>query len=155
MDLQYLTNNNPPPTQSVLQYSISPDTVFISTDQQTMYANLTVIVFNPSQTETVTCMAFQFGFLVGAEYGDLTASATGIQPSSDQTEWTISKLASEDPDNPNQYNYTVTPSAGGVHSLALAPEQSLYFHLNDIEINKAEASGSSGGEGVCPSSSWR
>ncbi len=150
MNPQYITNTAPPPAQSVLQYSVSPDTVFISTDQQTMYASLTVTVFNPSQTETVTCMAFQFGFLVGAEYGDLTASAIGIQPSSDQTEWSISKTATEAPDNPNQYNYTVTPSAGGVHSLALAPEQSLYFHLNDIEINKAEASDSSGGEGVVP-----
>ena len=85
MDLQPITNNNPPPAQSVLQYSVNPDTVFVSTNTQPMYANLTITVFNPSQTDTVTCQMFQFGFYVGAAYGDLTAEMTGIETSSAQS----------------------------------------------------------------------
>ena len=149
MNLQYITNTAPPPAQSVLQYSVSPDTVYVSTVEKTMYANLTITVYNP-QSSAVTCRMFKFGFLVGAKYGDLTKSATGIRTSSDQSEWTISEQASEDPDNPNQYNYTVTPSPGSGQSLMLAPEQSLYFHLNGIEINEAKAGGSFDGEGVVP-----
>ena len=62
MNLQYITNTEPPPAQSVLQYSISPDTVFVSTATQPMYANLTITVFNPS-TGAVTCQMFRVRLL--------------------------------------------------------------------------------------------
>jgi hypothetical protein len=150
MDPQYIYDDSTsPPTESVLRYSVNPDTVYVSTDEQTMYADLTITVFNP-QDEAVTCQAFQFGFLVGALYGDLTADDSGIQTSSDQTEWAISKQASEDPDNPNQYDYTVTPSTNGVQTLTLASYESLYFHLGGVEINQADAGSPPGGEGVVP-----
>src|SRR5215218_3468146 len=98
MNLQYIYDQSTtPPTQSVLQYSISPDTVFVSTATQQLYANLTVTVFNP-QSSAVTCQAFKFGFYVGAQYGDLTTSATGIQTSADQTTFDIGKQAAASPD---------------------------------------------------------
>ena len=99
MNPQYIYDNSTsPPTQSVLQYAISPDTVFVSTDDQTMYANLIITVFNPSQTETVTCQAFQFGFHVGTDDGDLTPEVTGIESSSSEAPgWTISTQAQESP----------------------------------------------------------
>ncbi len=138
MNLQYITNNNPPPAQSVLQYSISPDTVFVSTNTQTLYANLTITVFNPSQN-TVACQMFKFGFNVGAQYGDLTTTATGIQSVSDQTTWTISKQATPSPDDPTLYQFSAP--ASGMANLQLAPQQSLVFHLNGIQINSAVGAG--------------
>ena len=138
MNLQYITNNNPPPAQSVLQYSISPDTVFVSTNTQTLYANLTITVFNPSSV-AVTCQMFKFGFYVGAQYGDLTTTATGIQSVSDQTSWTINKQATESPDDPTLYQFSAPSS--GMANLQLAPQQSLVFHLNGIQINSAVGAG--------------
>ncbi len=138
MNLQYITNTEPPPAESVLQYSISPDTVFVSTGTQQMYANLTITVFNPSQ-EAVTCQMFHFGFYVGAEYGDLTTSDTGIQTSSDQSSWTISKQATENPDNPTLYQFSAP--ASGMANQQLAPNQTLVFHLNRILINEAIGEG--------------
>jgi len=105
LDFQFITNNNPPPAQSVLQYNLNPDTVFVSTATQQMYANLTITVFNP-QSYAVTCQMFKFGFYVGAQYGDLTTSTTGIQSSSDQTGWTISSQATENPDTPTLYQFS-------------------------------------------------
>jgi hypothetical protein len=139
MNLQYIFDNSTsPPTQSVLQYAVAPDTVFISTGTQQMYANLTVTVFNP-QSYTVICRLFKFGFYVGAQYGDLTTGATGVQTSSDQTSWTISAQATENPDTPTLYQFSA-PSAG-MTSFQLAPNQSLVFHLNGIQINSAVGGG--------------
>ncbi len=138
MSLQFLKNNTPPPAQSVLQYSISPDTVFVSTNAQTLYANLTITVFNPQST-AVTCQMFKFGFYVGALYGDLTTSAAGIQTSSDQSNWTISSQASVSPDSPTLYQFSAPASRMANHQLA--PNQSLVFHLNGILINHAVGEG--------------
>ena len=140
MNSQYIYDNSTtPPTRSVLQYSISPDTVFVSTTSQTLYANLTITVFNPSQTETIICQMFKFGFYVGAQYGDLTTTAAGIQSSSDQTSWTISKQAIANPDTPTLYQFSAPTS--GMANLRLAPNQSLVFHLNGIQINSAVGAG--------------
>ena len=138
MNLQYITNSNPPPAQSQLQYSISPDTVFVSTPTQPMYANLTITVFNP-QSYPVTCQMFKFGFYVGAEYGELTTTATGIQSSSDQTNWTISAQATENPDTPTLYQFSAPASL--MANQQLAPNQSLVFHLDGLLINQAVGEG--------------
>ncbi len=138
MNLQYITNTEPPPAQSVLQYSINPDTVFVSTGTQPMYANLTITVFNPSQ-EAVTCQMFHFGFSVGAAGGNLTTDVTGIETSSEQDNWTIAKKAHEDPDHPTHYYYSVPSS--GLANQQLASNQSLVFHLNGILINEAVGKG--------------
>ena len=139
MDLQPITNNNPPPAQSVLQYSVNPDTVFVSTNTQPMYANLTITVFNPSQTDTVTCQMFQFGFYVGAAYGDLTAEMTGIETSSAQSGIGISKTATENTDNPTLYQFSAP--ATGMANFQLAPQQSLIFYINNVLINDAVGEG--------------
>jgi hypothetical protein len=138
MENQFINNSSPPPTESVLQYSINPDTVFVSTDSQQMYANLTITVFNP-QSYAVTCQMFKFGLYVGAQYGDLTTSTTGIQTSSDQTNWTISPTATEDPDIPTLYQFSAPTS--GMANQQLAPNQSLVFHLDGILINQAVGEG--------------
>jgi hypothetical protein len=138
MNLQYITNTAPPPAQSVLQYSINPDTVFVSTATQPMYANLTITVFNP-QSESVTCQMFQFGFHVGAADGDLTTSASGIETSSDRGNWTIAQQATESPDDPTLYYYSAP--ASGMANRQLAPQESLVFHLNGILINEAVGEG--------------
>ncbi len=138
MDLQYITNTEPPPAQSVLQYSISPDMVFVSTATQPMYANLTITVFNPS-TEAVTCQMFEFGFYVGAEVDDLTTTATGIQSSSAQTGWTISEQATENTDTLTLYQFSVP--ASGMANQQLAANQSLVFQLDGIQINEAVGEG--------------
>ncbi len=131
MNPQYIHDNSTnPPTQSVLQYAISPDTVYVSTDQQTMYANLTITVFNP-QSSAVACQAFQFGFYVGAGESDLTPEATGIKSSSSQAGWTISKQAQESPDDPSLYAFSAAPSA----PYSLGPNDSLLFGLAHIQIN--------------------
>ncbi len=135
MEPQYITNTAPPPAESVLQYSISPDTVFVSTGTQPMYANLTITVFNPSQ-EAVTCQMFHFGFSVGAAGGNLTTDVTGIETSSDQDNWTIAKQATVNPDHPTLYYYSV-PSSGWADR-QLAPQGSLVFHLNGIQIAVGE-----------------
>ena len=103
-----------------------------------MYANLTITVFNPS-TEAVTCQMFKFGFYVGALYGDLTSSTTGIEASSDQGNWTISKQARMNPDHPTLYEFSAP--ASGMANQQLAPNQSLVFHLNEILINQAVGEG--------------
>ncbi len=138
MNLQYIKNTEPPPAQSVLQYSISPDTVYVSTNTQQMYANLTISVFNP-QSDSVTCQMFRFGFNVGAAYGDLTTSVTGIETSSDQDNWTIAKQATVNPDQPTFYYYSAP--ASGMANQQLAPQQTLVFHLNGILINEAVGEG--------------
>ena len=138
LDFQFITNNNPPPAQSLLQYSVSPDTVFVSTATQPMYANLTITIFNPS-TEAVTCQMFKFGLYVGAQYGDLTTTAAGIQSSSDQNSWTISKQAIANPDTPTLYQFSAPTS--GMANQQLAPNQSLVFHLDGILINQAVGEG--------------
>ena len=138
MNLQYIKNTEPPPAQSVLQYSVSPDTVFVSTATEQMYANLTITVFNPQST-AVTCQMFHFGFYVGAQYGDLTAQTTGIQTLSGQTSLGISTEAAEDPDTPTLYYYAAPPS--GMAALALEPNQSLTFYINGILINEAVGKG--------------
>jgi hypothetical protein len=139
MNLQYIYDaSTSPPSQSALQYAVSPDTVFVSTPTQQMYADLTITVFNP-HSQAVTCQAFRFGFLVGAQYGDLTTSAAGIKSVSDQTTLDISKQAAENPDNTNLYQFS-SPSAGRAN-LQLAPQQSLVFHLNGVLINQAVGEG--------------
>jgi hypothetical protein len=139
MNTQYIYDNSTtPPTQSVLQYGISPDTVFVSIGSQSMYANLTITVFNPT-SQAVTCQMFEFGFHVGAEYGDLTTSATGIETISDQSAWTISKAATENPDDPTIYQFSA-PSTG-MADLELASNQSLTFHLDGILINSVLGEG--------------
>ncbi len=139
MNLQYIYDDSTsPPSKSVLQYAISPDTVFVSTPSQQMYADLTITVFNP-QSSAVACRAFKFGFLVGAQYGDLTESAAGIQSVSDQTTLNISQQAAVNPDNLHLYEFK-SPSAG-LANLQLAPQQSLVFHLNGVLINQAVGAG--------------
>ena len=138
MNPQFITNTNPPPAQSVLQYSISPDTVFVSTATEQMYANLTITVFNP-QSESVTCQMFKFGFYVGGLYGDLTTSTVGIEASSHQGNWTISSQAKENPDTPTLYQFSAP--ASGMANQQLAPNQSLVFHLKEVLINSAVGEG--------------
>jgi hypothetical protein len=139
MNLQYIYDNSTnPPTQSRLQYSVNPDTVFVSTATQTLYANLTVMVFNP-QSVAVTCQLFQLGFYVGAAYGDLTSEKTGIQASSDQTTLDISKDAAVNPDFPTLYQFSVP--ATGMANFSLAAGQSLVFRLGGVVINKAVGAG--------------
>jgi hypothetical protein len=139
MNLQYIYDDSTDPaTQSVLQYAVNPDTVFVSTGTQQMYADLTITVFNP-QSQAVVCRMFQFGFLVGAADGDLTTEATGIETASDQSNWTISAQATESPDTPTLYQFSVP--AAGMANQTLNPQQSLVFHLNEIEINEAVGEG--------------
>ena len=82
---------------------------------------------------------FQFGFNVGALYGDLTTSAVGIETVSDQSNWTISEDATVNPDDPTLYEFTAP--ASGMANQQLAPNQSLVFHLNGILINEAVGEG--------------
>jgi DNA-binding beta-propeller fold protein YncE len=131
MDPQYIYDDSTsPPTQSVLQYSIDPDTVYVSTDEKTMYADLTITVCNP-QDEAVTCQAFQFGFYVGAGEGDLTPDASSIQASSSLASWPISQQAQESPDDPTLYTFSAASSA----PYSLSSKDMLVFSLAGIEIN--------------------
>jgi hypothetical protein len=139
MNPQYIYDNSTsPPTQSVLQYAISPDTVFVSTPTQQMYADLTITVFNP-HSQAVTCQMFRFGFLVGAQYGDLTTSTTGIEASSGQGNWTISSRASVNPDHPSLNQFSAPTS--GMANRQLAPNQSLIFRLKNVLINSTVGEG--------------
>jgi hypothetical protein len=139
MDLQYIYDDSTsPPTRSALQYGVSPDTVYVSTDEQTLYANLTVTVFNP-QTSPVTCQAFQFGFYVGGGDGDLTDNATGIGPAPTTGVWGMSLTPSVDPDNPAVYQFAAP--AAGTADYTLEPNGSLVFELNGIQINQAVGTG--------------
>ncbi len=111
MSLQFLTNDNPPPAQSLLQYDVEPGVVFLSHDGQDFYANLTITVFNPTNN-AVDCMEFQFGFLAGAPSGNLTTpTAAGEVTASDQNDWSITNEGSfSGSGNPNLYLFTATPS---------------------------------------------
>jgi glutamine cyclotransferase len=144
MSLQYLTNANPPPAESVLQYDVEPNIVLVSTSAQQFYANLTITVYNPTSAP-VNCMEFQFGFLAGATTGNLTtaAEARTIAPVSDQNEWGIVNSGSINTSDPNLYLFTATPS-GIDKYLPLAPAASLVFYLNDILIDQSV------GEGIAP-----
>src|SRR5215210_7206049 len=123
MNLQYIYDySTNPATQSILQYSISPDTVFVSTPTEQMYANLTITIFNP-QSYAVTCQMFKLGFYVGADYGDLTTETAGEETSSEQSNWTISAQATENPDTPSLYQFSAP--ASGMANQTLHPQQSL------------------------------
>jgi hypothetical protein len=142
MNLQYVYDDSTtPPTRSALQYGVNPDTVYVSTSAQPMYADLTVTVFNP-KTAAVTCQTFQLGFYVGAAFGDLTASASGVKTSADESGWTISAQAEASPDDPSLYQFSAP--ASGAADFKLAPDQSLVFHLKGILVNSAV------GEGAAP-----
>jgi glutamine cyclotransferase len=132
MSFQYLTNINPPPTESLLQYDVEPGIVYISTPTESMYANLTITVSNPT-SETVNCMEFQFGLLANTD-GALTnaADVPGIMPISDQSTWSLDS-AGWDSNNPNLYLFKFEPS-GIDEYLPLGANESLVFHLNQVRI---------------------
>ena len=139
MSIQYIDDDSTsPPARSVLQYAVSPDTVFVSTPTQQMFADLTINVFNP-HAQAVTCQMFKFGFLVGAQHGDLTTSTTAIEASSGQGNWTISPRASVNPDHPSLYQFSAPLS--GMANQQLAPNQSLVFRLKNVLINSAVGEG--------------
>lgn len=133
MSLQYLTNANPPPAQSVLQYDVEPGNVFISSATESAYANLTITVYNPTD-QPVNCMEFRFGFMVDDDRDALTSSGdiANITPVSDQDAWGFNS-ANFDSTNPNLYLYVFAP-AGIDESLPLGAQQSLVFHLNQIKV---------------------
>jgi YVTN family beta-propeller protein len=137
MSLQYLTNINPPPTESVLQYDVEPGLVYISTSTESMYADLTITVYNPTSTP-VNCIEFQLGFIAGADASALTAvnDITNVVPVSDQNNWGLDS-AGWDGSNPNLYLFNFEPS-GISEYLPLAANESLVFHLNQIKIVASE-----------------
>src|ERR1041385_160179 len=126
MSLQFLTNINPPPAQSMLQYDVEPGAVYVSTSTEYMYADLTLTVFNPTSAP-VNCLEFQFGFLAGANGDSLTnvADVTSVQPASDQGNWSVNS-AGWDSTNPNLYVFTFEPSGISEYQ-PLDPNQSLVF----------------------------
>src|SRR5436190_20892698 len=142
MSLQYLTNDNPPPPQSALEYSVEPGTVFLSSNSQSLYADLTITVSNPAATP-VNCMEFQFGFLAGAANGNLTTvtEAGNVSPVSDDNQWKLNASGFSH-SNPQLYLFTATPS-GIENYLPLAPNASLTFHLNNILIAQSVGEGAS------------
>jgi 3D (Asp-Asp-Asp) domain-containing protein len=141
MSLQYLTNANPPPAESVLQYDVEPNNILVSTSDQQFYANLTITVYNPTSAP-VNCMEFQFGFLAGATSGNLTtaAEAATIASVSEQNQWGIVNSGFVNNSNPHLYLFTATPSGIGNY-LALAAGASLIFYLNDILIDQSVGAG--------------
>jgi hypothetical protein len=141
LSLQYLTNANPPPTQSALEYDVEPGTVFVSTATEPMYADLTVTVSNTTSAP-VNCMKFQFGFLAGAATGNLTTAneAGSVTASSQQEEWTITNNGSFSDSNPHLYLFTVTPSGIGNY-LALAAGASLVFQISNILVDQSVGEG--------------
>jgi hypothetical protein len=144
MSLQYLTNANPPPKQSALQYDVEPGTVFISNGNQQLYANFSITVTNTGG-ETVNCIEFQFGFLAGAAGGNLTSASDAgvVTPASDQNEWGIVNSGFVNNSNPHLYLFTAAPS-GIDNYLPLAAGASLVFHLPDVVIDESV------GEGTAP-----
>ena len=110
MSSQYLTNLNPPPPQSLLEYDIEPGVVFISTTTEQLFVNLIITVTNTTGA-VVDCMQFQFGFLAGALAGNLTTvdQAASVTASSDQSEWRITASGFSE-NNPHLYLFTATPS---------------------------------------------
>lgn len=144
MSFQYLTNSNPPPSSSLLEYDVEPGTTYLSSANQQFYANLTITVSNTTSAP-VNCMEFQFGILAGAGSGNLTTAteAASISPVSDQDEWSVVASGFSDQSNPNLFLFSATPS-GISNYLALDPNASLVFHLNGILIDQSV------GEGLAP-----
>lgn len=137
MSLQYLTNINPPPAESVLQYDVEPGVVYVSTATESLYADLTVTVYNPT-CAPVNCMAFQLGFIADADSDALTDATdiTNVTPISDQDTWSLDSSGWDD-NNPNLYLFNFEP-AGLSDYLPLAANESLVFHLNQIRISAIE-----------------
>jgi hypothetical protein len=138
---QYLTNVNPPPAQSALEYDVEPSTVYLSTTSEQLYANLNIIVTNTTNA-SVNCMDFQFGFLAGSAQGNLTTvgDAGSVTPVSDQSQWEILTSGFSDITNPNLYLFKATPS-GIEDFLPLAAGASLVFHLNNILVDQSVGEG--------------
>src|SRR5689334_10285697 len=111
MDLQYIYDNTTsPPTQSVLQYKVNPDTVYVSTATAQMIAKLTITVFNPAAV-TVNCQNFQFGIHVGTkESSQLASTSSGVRLTGDQSHWQTNAAAVRDGSDATLYWYTATPS---------------------------------------------
>ncbi len=138
MSLEFLTNDNPPPARSILQYDVQPGTVYVSTETESMYANLTITVYNPDDLP-VNCMQFQLGFMADAGGDALTTAndIANITPFSDQNTWALSS-AGWDSAKPNRYLYNFEP-AGIDEYLPLNANQSLVFHLNQVKIVTGES----------------
>ena len=141
MSLQSLTNITPPPATSVLQYDVEPGIVYASTGTESMYADLTITVYNPTSAP-VNCMEFQLGFLADTNADALTTASdvTNIAPISDQNTWQLNS-SGWNASNPNLYLYNFEPS-GISEYLPLAANASLVFHLNQVKISV--------GEGIAP-----
>src|SRR5436190_9966748 len=142
MTLQFVPNATPPPAQSILQYDVEPGTVYASTATESMYANVTITVYN-STSAPINCRQFQFGFIADALAGDALTTANdigAITPVSDQNAWSLSS-SGWDTAQPNRYLYNFEPS-GIDDYLPLDANQSLVFHLNQVKIVT--------GEGVAP-----
>jgi sugar lactone lactonase YvrE len=137
MSLQYLTNVNPPPAESVLQYDVEPGIVYVSTPTESMYADLTITVYNPTSAP-VNCMKFQIGFVADADSDALVnvADITKVVPVSDQNTWSLNS-SGWDGGNPNLYLYNFEPS-GISEYLPLAAGESFVFHLNQVKIVTSE-----------------
>lgn len=136
-----------PPAQSLLQYSISPDTLWItqSDNNQTIVSLIFVALNNSS--ENVDCRFLIFGLPQGeASVGlssvestttvPLTPDALNLPASSDQQQsWNDPAYQSGgDPDYPDYYLYKATPKSGGT----LQPGQSLIFRIHNVQVVKSE-----------------
>ncbi|MDX6612703.1 MAG: hypothetical protein QOD75_1889 [Blastocatellia bacterium] len=133
MDYPYLTNSQPPPAQSILQYKVNPDIVYVSSDTESMLVNLTITVLNPTAAPA-NCQNFQFGVYVGASEGQLASASDGIQLTTEQSQWSTN---AEPETQGNLYWYTAAP-ATGVASESLAAGDTFIFQLANIPVNDVE-----------------
>jgi hypothetical protein len=139
MQPQYIYDNSvTPPAQSLLQYSIAPDILWITTSNQTQtIVSLIITAYNNSQ-QAVQCRSLIFGILQGTTASFLSPNAANLPCRSDQQAiWKDPAYQSGgDPLNPNLYLYKTTPVTQ--QSGLLQPGQTLIFRINNIQVTKAE-----------------
>ncbi|HEY0407742.1 MAG TPA: hypothetical protein VGC89_18550 [Pyrinomonadaceae bacterium] len=139
MQPQYIYDNSvTPPVQSTLQYTISPDTLWITTSNKTQTViSLIITVFNNSQ-QPVNCNFFTFGIQQCAAAGCMTTDASSVRATSDQpATWNNpSYQQGGDPNYPNYYLYRSTPVSGTMK--VMQPGDTLIFRLNNIKVLKVE-----------------
>ncbi|MDX6612702.1 MAG: hypothetical protein QOD75_1888 [Blastocatellia bacterium] len=134
MQSQLINDDSPSPTpQFILQYTVNPDIVYVSSDSEEMLVNLTIAVFNPTSA-AVNCQSFQFGIYIGTAEEQLAPTSVGIQLTTEQSQWSTN---AEPETQGNLYWYTAVP-ASGVASEPLASGDTFIFRLENISVNNVE-----------------
>ncbi|MGD2087086.1 MAG: kelch repeat-containing protein [Candidatus Aminicenantes bacterium] len=112
-------------TETKFNYTLTPKQVYITRDDYNPSIEALTIGVSNDTDQDIVCQGIQFALAIGDGETDLTADPGTIQPSSNQKDWNISKVAD------GKYRALPEPPNTGIKA-----KSSVTFGLAQIIVNK-------------------